>query len=316
MKKYIAFRHCLALLMILLLIGCAPSLKLWNDATDNFNHGVSLETDNRFASRLQEAGEELPPPEAIPDVDRIFENQSETTEQNPDELFKKADEQITKALEAPAPLKKEGKLANARFLKALIAWKTGQAEAARTNAALALQEFKNQEESSPRDEAMARAIPGLVALDEVYAMTQPMIQQLKEGSANAPDMDETTAKALFSEGRSMYEGISSPTALSSLAGARTDFQAAIMMAAENEEVVIYLLLCEMAGLKNQFDLWSGLDNFAKRAGLKADDDDIRTWLDAEEKSYLEVKDEALKQLEEKLEGGTSHAAYRYWNRIL
>lgn len=316
MKKHIAFPHWLILVLILFISSCAPSIVLWNQATENFNQGVSLETENRFANRMQSAGEELPPPEAVPDVNKLLGGSSEVVGESPQELFKKADEQISKALDAPAPLKKEGKLANARFLKALIAWKTGQAEAARANAALALQEFQNQEDTSPRDEALARAIPGLVALDEVYVMTQPMIQQLKEKSANASEMSEADKKALFSEASDMYEKINDGSSLTSLAGARADFNAAIMKATENKEVITYLLLCEMSGLKNQYDFWSSLDNFAKRTSLKVNDTEIRNWLDSEEESYLEFKNAALERLKESVEGGASHPAYRYWDRIL
>ncbi|MCB0630207.1 MAG: hypothetical protein R2824_26930 [Saprospiraceae bacterium] len=316
MKIYITLRYWAVLLIILFLTGCNRSLVLWNQATENFNQATSLETTNRFTSRLQVSGAATPPAEAVPDVDKLFGIAPENTGQTAEELYKKADQQITEALDTPLPLQKEGKLANARFLKALVAWKTGQAEAARANAALALEEFKNQEEPSPRDEALARAIPGLVALDEVYAATQPMIQQLKDKAADAPNMSETDAKALFTQARDLYDDVINTSNLNSLAGAKADFEAAMMKAGNQKEVITYLQLCEMAGLKNQFDLWSGLDNFAKRAGLKADNPDIRSWLDTEEERYLENKDRALDQLKEVVEGGTSNPAYLYWDRIL
>jgi hypothetical protein len=143
-----------------------------------------------------------------------------------------------------------------------------------------------------------------------------MTQQLKERSAAAAGMSEEDAKAFFSEARSTYENVISKLGLNSLAGAKADLEAAIGKAGENKEVITYLLLCEMTGLKNQYDFWSGLDSFAKAAKLKTNNTDIRSWLETEETNYLNAKDAALEQLKGHLEGGASHPAYRYWDRIL
>ena len=315
MKKQMRNISWIALVSLLFLSSCASSIVYWNQATENFDQGAKAEMTNRFAERLSEEGS-APPAEALPSLDKMFNSSVPATNESPEQLYKMADDKISKALEAPAPLKKENKLANALTLKALSAWKMGKADEARLNAAKALQEFSTQPQPSPRDQPLAKAVPGLVALDLVYDTTQVFIKKLKDLAEGAGDMPKAEAKQLMAAGQALYqEFILKADSDESLAGAQTDLQAAIMLASENKNVRLFLQLCQLTGLKNQFDLWNQLDNFAKRSGLKGSDTDLREWIQGEETSYLSAKNAALGKLSEMI-GGTQNGAYRFWDGIL
>jgi len=315
MNKQMKNINWIVLVSLLFLSSCASSILYWNQATEKFDQGAKKEMTNRFAERLSGEGS-APPAEALPSMDKLFNSSVPATNETPEQLYRMADEKITKALEAPAPLKKEDKLANALTLKALSAWKMGKADEARLNAAKALQEFSTQQQPSPRDQPLAKAVPGLVALDLVYDTTQVFIKKLKDMAEGAGDMPEAEAKQLMAAGQALYqEFITKADSDQSLASAQTDLKAATMLASENKDVRLFLQLCQLTGLKNQFDLWNQLDNFAKRSGLKLSDTDLRKWIQDEETSYLSTKNAALESLSEMI-GGTQSAAYRFWDGIL
>lgn len=305
-----------ALLLLLVFSGCAPSILYWNQATEKFDQAAEMEMTSRFAQRMIANGS-TPPAGAVPSVDKLFSASSSVAQGSAEQLYRMADDKISKALAAPAPLKKEEKLANALTLKALTCWKTGQAENARINAAKALQEFGSQQETSPRDQPLARAVPGLVALDLAYDTTKMLVDRLKSLAEEAPDMPEAEAKQLIADARMHYqEYVSDADSDHSIAGAQKDLNAAMELAGENKDMQIYLLLCQLAGLKNQFDLWAQLDNFAKRSGQKAADTELRTWLGQQEQAYLQNKNAALENLKQLMGGNTDNDVYRYWNGVL
>ena len=313
-RKLLSYPALLAL--ILLLSGCASSLVFWNQATEKFDQAAELEMRSRISARLSTAGD-TPPPGALPGVDNLFSATTTTTSENPEQLYRMADEKITKALAAPAPLKKESKLANAYTLKALTSWKTGQAEEARVNAAKALQEFENQAEPSPRDKPLAKAIPGLVALDLAADTIKAMTERLKAQAEGAQGMPAAEAGEVIAKARALYDEFVADAANDhSVAGAQKDLDEALELTGENKDLQLYLILSRMTGLKNRFDLWAQIDNFAKRSGRKAADAALRNWISSEEQSYLSDKDAALVQLKALADGGEQSAVYRYWDGVL
>lgn len=318
MKKLNAPLNWMALLLIVCLFGsCAKSLVYWNQAIRSFEQGAELELKNNYADRLNVQGDL--PAEALPNLDELVPAASGEIPMgnSPAHYYQLADEKISKALAAPGPLVKEDKMGNALTIKALTSWKTGQMEAARTNARAAVEAFAGAAEDSPRDESLAKAIPGLVALDLAYDSTRVFIAQLKELSDTAPDAEQSANEAILEKGSKLYrEYVSDPENDHSIAAGRSAIQLAMETAGAHPDVKMYLQLSELAGLKNYFDFWAQLNNFAKRSRLKSSDEDLKNWLDEEERNYLSEKDAALDRLKTLLDGNEQHDAYRFWDGIL
>lgn len=308
----------MALLLVVCVFGsCAKSLLYWNQAIKSFEQGAELELKSQYANRLDVQGDL--PLEALPNLDELVPTVTADVPvgASPDQYYKMADDKITQALAAPAPLIKEGKMGNALTIKALSCWKTGQMAAARTNARAAVEAFAGAAEDSPRDAPLANAIPGLVALDLAYDSTKMLIAELKERSDSAPDADRADNLALLEKASAAYrEFISNEENDHAIESARIQLQAAMETAGENREVELYLELCELTGLKNRFDFWAQLNNFAKRSRLKSSDEELKNWLDEEEQDYLRDKDAALERLKALLDGDERHGAYRFWDGIL
>lgn len=318
MKKLNAPFNWMALLLIVCLFGsCAKSLVYWNQAIKSFEQGAELELKNNYADRLNVQGDL--PLEALPNLDDLVPAASGEIPAgtSPTHYYQLADEKISKALAAPGPLMKENKMGNALTIKALTSWKTGQMEMARTNARAAVAAFAGAAEDSPRDESLARAIPGLVALDLAYDSTKQFIARLKELSDTAPDAERSENEAIVAKGSDLYrEYVSDTENDHAIAAGRILLQNAMETAGVHPEVKMYLQLSELAGLKNRFDFWAQLNNFAKRSRLKSSDEDLKNWLDEEERNYLNDKDAALERLKDLLDGNEQHDAYRFWDGIL
>lgn len=307
----------MALLLSIFLLGsCAQSLVYWDQARESFEKGAVLETNNRYAERLNVQGDI--PTAALPNIDDLVTNPAPLRSSlTPEQHYREADEKITAALGQPGPLVKENKLGNAMTLKALTCWKTGQPDEARANAEAAFNELNDPGADNPRDKPLAKAVPGLVSLDEAYDSTKAFVEKLKELSDDAPDASRSDNEAVLTEGSRLYRKfISDEDSRHSVANARSALGAASLIASENEEIRRFFLLCELTGLKNRFDFWAQLNSFAKRSGLKADDDSLREWLDEEEADYLQDKDAALERLKAMLDGGAEHSVYRFWDGIL
>lgn len=318
MKKLHAPLNWMALLLVVFLAGsCAKSILYWNQAIKSFEQGAEMELQNRFAARLDVQGDL--PAEALPDLNGLVPEVTADipAAAGPEAFYQMADEKITQALAAPGPLEKENKMGNALTIKALTSWKTGQMDAARTNAQAALEALARSGEANPRDLPLAKAIPGLVALDLAYDSTHQIVGQLKAWSDTAPDDDRADNEARLETAVNLYrEYVSEEDSEHSIAAGRAILQEAMDMAGENQEIKMYLQLSEMAGLKNRFDFWAQLNNFAKRSRLKSGDEELKNWLDEEERTYLEAKDEALDRLKQLLDGDVRHDAYRFWDGIL
>lgn len=313
------FKWMALILVVCLLSGCAKSLLYWNQARKSFGQGAEMELKSQFADRLEVQGDL--PAEALPNIRQLVSapasDPGSAPAGSPEEEYQTADEKISEALAAPGPLIKEDKMGNALTLKALTCWKTGQVEEARTNAAAALKEMEDAGDDNPRDKALAKAVPGLVALDLAYDNTNTFVAQLKEKSEDARNAPRAENEALVAEGRSLYKKyVSDEDSQTSIAGARVTLMEAAALAGENEDIRRFFVLCELTGLKNRFDFWAQLNNFAARSGIKADDEALKDWLDEEEEDYLEDKDEALDRLKAMLEGGTGNSVYQFWDGIL
>ncbi|PHN04815.1 hypothetical protein [Flavilitoribacter nigricans] len=318
MKKLNLVNKAILLLLIVCLFGsCAKSILYWNQAIKSFEQGAEMEIKSQFADRLGVQGDL--PLDALPNLDALV---PATTAEvpvgtSPEEYYRMADEKITMALANPAPLVKEEKMGNALTIKALTAWKTGQLDLARTNAGAALEALAGVGQESPRDAALAEAIPGLVALDIAYDSTKATIAQLKERSDTAPDAERSANEAFMQKSSDLYRKFVSDTeSEQSIAAGRAFIEGAIDSSGEHEDVKMYLVLSELTGLKNRFDFWAQLNNFAKRSRLKSGDEDLKNWLDEEEEDYINEKDAALARLKTLLGGDERHAVYRFWDGIL
>lgn len=317
MKTHIIYRNTVLLLALLLLSSCAASLRYWEEATDEFNQAAQLEMEQRLAQRRATADTDIPPLEVSPRLGEVFQSSQVAPTGTPLEMYQQAYDKIQQALETPDILRQEEKLGNAYTIKALAAWKIGQIATAEAAAAQALEIFPNQSEPSPRDEALARAIPGLITLDIAYDSSLLLIQRLKDASDAAEDMTTSASQALLQEAQAHYRKyVADENERRSVAMAINDLEAAIAIATDNQPLRTYLRLAQLSGLKTRYDLWNQINNFAKRSGLKQSDTALRQWLDAEETAYLSLKDSVLDKLHPLLTQGKESEIYRYWDSKL
>lgn len=304
------------LLVACLFTSCAKSLQYWNQAITHFEQGAELEV-NQYAKRLN-AQEDIPE-EVLPNLKEVVRSDAPAAPATGEagQQYLMADEKVSKALSAPGPLKKEQKLANALTLKALTSWKTQQAEEARTNSSAALQAFGNHTEASPRDKPLAKAVPGLVALDMAYDSTVVFIERLKTLSDTAPNTPKEENEIVLAEGKRLYRKfVQDEDSPVSIANAQLQLEQAKMLANDNQQIQLYFELCGLTGLKNRYDFWAQLNNFARRSRLKGNVTELASWLDDEKSSYDTDSAAALVRLKAMLGGSEQHQVYRFWDNLL
>ena len=160
-------KHTYTLLFLLLALisfnSCAPYLKHYTAAQDYFNEAATL--DNELKLKVSDENFDLLSPESQVQIKYLT-----------------ALNAIEKVLRGNAnTLRQDGLLASAYTIKALSEWKTKRYDASIATAREGLTAIKQAsdvgQKATPRDEAVLRAIPGLIRADQAAALVEASADQ-------------------------------------------------------------------------------------------------------------------------------------------
>ena len=204
-----------------------------------------------------------------------------------------------KALNRRSSLRKNGLLGNALALRALCLWKLNNYDAALEDSRAARYAFQELEQRTglqmPRDEALMQALPSLIAMDQARAALFSFHQ------ADAP---YERARDFFQE--QIYHP--EDDKLAALEGALQELSGLQLLAGSVEELELYLVMSQLAGLKT----WSqGIDFL--RQSISRDESlneaerqtAIAFLLKAKQQDFEPVKGRLLDELSRRVAGGTS-----------
>jgi uncharacterized protein with PIN domain len=222
MKKHPLKLGLILLASTLMLSACGHLMHL-DRAQNTFNQGATLENQLRFSP------------------------QSEVSS-SPYLYYNMAYAELGKALKNKTALGKDDVLANAYTIKALCEWKLKMYSRAEKSADAALEEYLDMERKGiamPRDKALMQALPALMEIDKVKSHLFAF---------HAPDsLSYAAAQQHYQE----YIHDSSPDKAAKLEAAIQRLGSVrAQLEGGNEEMVVYLVLSQLAALKTWSD---GLD---------------------------------------------------------
>ncbi|HMQ48712.1 MAG TPA: hypothetical protein PKA00_15120 [Saprospiraceae bacterium] len=272
-------------LLLALFSSCAHLVHL-DRAQNTFNRGAEMENRIRFSA-------------------------DNRTPISPTLLYNQAYAEVQKSLKQEGKLKSENVLGNAYCIKALCEWKLKNYAEAEKSAVKALDIFLDMEEKShiemARDKVIMETLPIMINIEKTWSEVQTYYQ---------PDNNT------FSTGKSHFlTHVYNPSAaeqgnlekyLSELEEKRLEQQ-------HNEELHNYLLLSQLAGLKN----WSNALDYLRSCitediALQGRDREEATQFlfQQKEEDFKKQKDRLLAELAKILPDGEQHPMYKFWNRIM
>jgi hypothetical protein len=307
MLKQFNINSLLVILIILVLNSCqAP--EAYRRAVTAFSQGAELEMRDRFVALTGEA------PEGIVSINNLYQAPAADPERKADEYYQEAMKELDAALKGESQLEKIDVFDNALAIKALTLWRQGKYDEAKATAqqALPLLEQDNGGENDFRDLAMMEALPGLINIDLAFNAlqnTNELASQLSEASS----ADEKSM--LYEKIKQNYLdfGASDEDGASSVARALTLVQRAIDKAPAEQDLRLYLLNSQLAGLDSWGDLRTEIFKAARRTNAGAEE---LAWLDEERIKYDGLVTSYLGKLAGMMPDGEESDLYMFWKRVL
>jgi len=308
MKQRLAFQFFAAIALLVFASGCA-GLKEYQNAQNAFNLGATLEMKQRTAP-----APDLPP---SPDLETLFPASGQPDmSQKPESYYRNAYDQATKALKNSDKLKSNDVLGEALSIKALASWKLNKYEEAREAAKAAGAAFEVEQEAGPRDKALMAAVSGLIAIDLAYDTILTMNKNLTEKAERPESVTPEQATALYEQAKMHFEQFvfSRQISRNSLWQGIQTIDEAKTKAEPTHEIQRYLLMAQLAGLKNWTDALSAIDSAARRLRVKSSNAAAKDWIEGQTKFYRDTRDAYLEKLA--LMVGKNSPVYLQWAKIL
>lgn len=311
MKQRFVFQFFAAIALFVTATGCA-GLKDYKNAQDAFNLGANLE----MKQRTQAAATDLP---ASPDLEKMFPSSVEPDlSLKPVAYYQSAYDQVTKALKSSDKLKSSDVLGEALAIKSLAAWKLKKYEEAREAAKAASAELDAEQDAGARDKALMAAMSGLIAIDLAHDTILKMNQLLLAKAEHPEQVTPEQAAALYEQSKMHFEQFVFSRQISRNAiwqGIQT-IDEAKMKAEPTHEIQRYLLMAQLAGLKNWTDALNAIDTAAKRLRVKSTNNAAKDWIESQKTFYRTTRDGYLGKLPALIPGGKNDPVFLGWEKIL
>ncbi|NUO00915.1 MAG: hypothetical protein HUU01_09915 [Saprospiraceae bacterium] len=311
MKQPSLFQLLVAIALLLTAPGCA-GLKDYNAAQNSFNLGAKLE----MKQRAKQATSDLP---ASPELEKMFPSSGEPDMNlKPDTYYQSAYDQATKALKASEKLKSNDVLGEALAIKSLSAWKLKKFEEARESAKAASAALETEQEAGARDKALMASMAGLIAIDVAHDTISKMNTLLLTKADQAESVSAEQGLALYEQAKMHFEQFvfSRQISRNSLWQGIQTIDEAKTKAESGHEIQRYLLMAQLAGLKNWSDALSAIDTTAKRLGVKRSNNAAKDWIEGQKTFYQTTRDGYLDKLAGLIPGGKSAPVFLSWEKIL
>jgi len=311
MKQRLVFQFFVAIALFVAATGCV-ALKEYKKAQDSFNLGANLEMKQRAAS----SATDLP---ASPDLEVLFPTTGQPDMSlKPASYYQNAYDQVSKALNTKDKLKSNDVLGEALAIKALAAWKLGKYEEARETAKAAGAELEMEPDAGARDKALMAAMGGLIAIDLAHDTITKMNKILLDAAQKPENMNAEQAAALYEQSKMHFEQFvfSRQISRNSLWQGIETIDEAKMKAEPTHDIQRYLLMAQLAGLKNWTDALNAIDTAAKRLKVKTTNNAAKDWIESQKSFYRTTRDGYLAKLAGLIPGGKTAPVYLSWEKIL
>ncbi|MEL7122193.1 MAG: hypothetical protein AAFO07_22280 [Bacteroidota bacterium] len=298
----------LALCMGLALLSSCAQLNYLDRAQDSFSKGAEIENRQLFGVNLNSD------PGAAGNISDAV--QQELTSISPRFYYSQAYAEIQKAVQKAPQLQKDDLLGNALSIKALCEWKLKYYGKARTSAGEALVAFSASEVPSPRDQAVMIALDGFIENDMAYNALGELETKIDNAiSDRSPTQLE--AMKLFDDIKSFYkQNIISENGNAKIEKAIELIQKAKDQLSATHSLQSYLIMSQLACVKNWSDALNTIESSLKSLGLNDNGSSPRKWFDGEVDKYEASKEGLLEELASKLSNQKSHPAYQQWEELL
>jgi len=310
MKQRFVFQIFAIIFIAIAGTGCA-GLKDYQKAQNSFNQGATLEMNIRAKS----VSTELP---ASPDLERMFPAATPPDPSSrPEAYYNGAYAQVNKALTKSSKLKSNDVLGEALTIKSLCEWKLKKYNEACETAKSAAAELDMEQETAARDKVLMAALSGLVAIDLAHDTIVKMRKLLLDTAENPDRMSPEQALALYEQSKMHFEEFvfSRQISRNSIWQGIQTLDDAKMKGESTHPIQRYLLLSQLAGLKNWTDALDAIDTAARRLGVKRTNAAAKDWIEGQKEFYRTTRDGYLAKLATLL-GSKTEQAYLDWERIL
>lgn len=311
MKQRLIHQLFASLALLIALTGCA-GLKDYKNAQNAFNLGANLE----MKQRAKTPDADLP---VSPDLEKMFPSSTEPDMSlKPDVYYQSAYEQVSKALKNSDKLKSSDVLGEALAIKALASWKLKKYEEAREAAKASSAELETEQDAGARDKALMAAVAGLIAVDLAHDTIVKMNQLLLAKAEQPESVSPEQALALYEQSKMHFEQFvfSRQIARNSIWQGILTIDDAKMKAEPTHEIQRYLLMAQLAGLKNWTDALNAIDTAAKRLGVKRSNNAAKDWIEGQKTFYRTTRDGYLGKLAGLIPGGKNDPIFLSWEKIL
>lgn len=295
--------------------GCTHLIYL-DQAQHSFNKAATLENAQRFSGAQADdwAKESQVAQQALEPAN------------SPGFYYNLAYGQVRKSLRRRGDLKKNGVLSTAYTLQALCEWKLGNHLLAEESAKKSLDAMKASQVRLPRDEAMMKALPGLMKTDQAYAIYQEIYAASFDNFSKVLN-DPAAAKARYLEFSKKFIQLwdktnQQPLAFTAYANARD-------VPGINDETRFYLLTAQLGTAKTWLETRDKLETIFRKLfevenqpWLAQETEWIQTerkWLNDNLCHYQKVRTELLAKLKElapKVAGENKETVVKNWNKWL
>ncbi|RMF00634.1 MAG: hypothetical protein D6772_06105 [Bacteroidetes bacterium] len=293
---------CLALI----LVGCNAA-EAYRQALDTFSQAAALEISQ---------DETMTKPNSYLDISSLYPAAASPapTKQDAGYFYGKTLDLLAKALKGESQLAKLGILDNAYTLQALTQWRQGNYEAVQQT--LSTMDTLPSNDNDPddiRDEALRKALPGLINIDRAYQALQESQAAMKK----LGDTPESERKAKYEMIKSFYTQYATDDSdgAPSVERAFAILDYALQDVPQNEDVYLYLLNSKLAGLDTWGDLLFNTFTASRRLSVSTFAPEEKAWIDNERSAYEARRKAMLARLEEVV-GSKTHELYKYWIGVL